>query len=322
MSKNAGEIFRIFGFSMPFVLVHSNSVNFLNAIKKPKIITIAAIIANGVNILFNWVLIYGNLGFEAMGASGSAWATLTVRIFLSIFLMIYIYNIKEIKLFRLDIPLKNWWKNSKAERKMGYGLALILLIEVGSFASLSVFAGWMGELKMAMYTIIINFTTFVFMTTIGSSTATSILVGNANGRKDIKDIKSSTISGIIFGLSIVTIFSLLLYTYPKEIFGLYCSDIALISAILPLVIYIVFAIPVDCFQFILFNTLKARKDIKASVYLQSFSFMFILIGSGYYYSTVMKLGVKGLLLGMFTSHLTASALGILRYRYLNKKVKN
>lgn len=322
MAKNAGEVFKILGIAMPLILIHINCNNFLNAIKRPKFITIATILANGVNVFFNWLLIYGNWGFGAMGAIGSAWATFIVRIFLCTILIIYIYRMKNIKLFKLSVPLKNWWHNSSEMRKMGYGLGLILLAEVGSFSVLSIFAGWMGEMNMAMFTIIINFTTFVFMTTIGSSTATSVLVGNAYGRKDLRDIKLSTISGLIFGLFIVSILSLILYLYPREIFGLYCSDALIISSIIPLVIYTIMTIPTDCFQYIIFDSLKARNDIKASVYLQSFSFVVILIGSGYYFSTVMNLGVKGLLLGMFTSHSVASILGFSRYVYLNKKVKN
>jgi len=316
ISDNGGVILKILGLSIPFTIINVCSNYFLDAIKKPKAGSYAMLIANLINILFNWIFIYGNLGFDELGAVGSAWATLIVKIFLALYLIVYIKKMKNSQKFEDKISLKNWWKDSQIERKMGYGIAITLLAESASFASLKIFAGWMGETQIAIFTILLNIINITFFINLGSTTASSILIGNIYGQKNRKNIIFSAISSLIFCLLLALITLVIIFNNEINIIELYCNDDSIKCIAIPLFIYILYSIPLDSIQLLMSQMLRARRDISFTTLNQIISFSTVLIGFAYYFTVVKNLEIKGLLFALLISYFTSSIIGTSRFVYL------
>jgi len=95
MIINGGAVLTIFSLSIPFILFFVNSSFFLQSIRRPHIAMYGVVAANIVNIIINPVLVYGLLGMPELGARGSAISTLIVRIFLVIYIVIYIRKMEK-----------------------------------------------------------------------------------------------------------------------------------------------------------------------------------------------------------------------------------
>ncbi|MEO1249700.1 MAG: MATE family efflux transporter, partial [Pseudomonadota bacterium] len=79
IARGGGEVVAILGLGLPAILLGVTCAGFLDGLGRPIAGMLMILTANLVNVFANWVLIYGNLGFEPMGATGSAWATVIVR---------------------------------------------------------------------------------------------------------------------------------------------------------------------------------------------------------------------------------------------------
>ena len=228
MVTNGGTVLTIFSISIPFILFFVNSSFFLQSIRRPHIAMYGVVAANIINIMINPVLVYGLFGFPELGARGSAISTLIVRIFLVIYIVLYIRkmekNPKLNKRFGLSRKYNTWWTDSKTTRQIGYGVAITTIATNGSYSIVSNFAGWLGEEIMAAFVIFSNVSMITFMVCFSLSQATSIVCANAFGKKHAQSfLMSAKAGGIILSLAIVILCSLI-SIFHRELFGIFTQD--------------------------------------------------------------------------------------------------
>ena len=86
-----------------------------------------------------------------------------------------------------------------------------------AFSAVNTFAGWLGEQTMAIFVIMVNISTMIFMLCFSIGQATSIVVASAYGRKDYKGILIATNAGYVIELSVVTILTILVYNQKHKL---------------------------------------------------------------------------------------------------------
>ncbi|MDG1707851.1 MAG: MATE family efflux transporter, partial [Emcibacteraceae bacterium] len=91
IAKGGGAVAKVLSIGLLMTGLMLSAQFFLEGINRPLPGMFFMIIANGVNIFLNWTLVWGNLGFDPMGAVGSAWATSIVRTLLTIAMFSYIF---------------------------------------------------------------------------------------------------------------------------------------------------------------------------------------------------------------------------------------
>lgn len=141
------------------------------------------LLANVLNALGNWVLIFGNLGAPALGLEGSAWTTATVRCVMLVWLVAWIRR------DGLHVGFWRRWDRSSFEGlgrivRLGVPIAIGLAVEVWAFQASSLLAGQLGEHALAAHSIVFTVVSLVFMVPLGISIASSIRVGNLIGAGD------------------------------------------------------------------------------------------------------------------------------------------
>lgn len=323
MAKEGGKILRIFALSIPFILIYVNANFFLQSIKRPFVAMYAAIAANVVNLMINPVLVYGMFFFPEMGAQGSATSTLIVRIFLSIFMILYIRRMKKNpklnKRFGLNRKYKTWWSDSKTTRLIGLGIAVTTTATNGSFSAVNNFAGWLGKESMAIFIILMSVSGLIFMLCFSISQATSILVANAYGRKDKKSIILTTMAGFLVLIITAIIIDSFIYLFPEQIFGIFTSDALVIDGIKLILIYLIFEIFVDVLPLSIVGSLYGRNDVKIPTIIQIFSYLGIRIFSCYIFAFKYEMGLKGLMIGLAMGSFCSFILNLSRYIYISRK---
>lgn len=281
------------------------------------------IVANILNVMINPVLVYGKLGLPEMGAVGSATSTLIVRIFLALYMLYYIHLMKKNprvnKFFGLSRSYDTWWNDSKTTRKIGYGAAITTVATNGSFSLVATFAGWMGQHTMAIFVILMNVSTLVFMVCFSISQATSIVAANNYGRRDRDGIVSSALAGYVVSLSVILTLIMLIYSFPSQIFGIFTNDQTVIIAINGLILYLLLDVFVDALPLNIYGTLMGRGDVKVPTINQIISFLGVRVSACYLLAFHFNLGLKGLILGLACGGLSSLILNTGRFIYMTRR---
>lgn len=323
MVAHSGEILLIFSLSIPFVLIFVNSSFFLQSIRRPHIGMYGVVAANIINIIINPVLVYGLLGFPELGARGSATSTLIVRIFLVVYILLYIHkmekNPKLNKRFGLDRKYKTWWTDSRTTRQLGYGIAITIMATNGSYSIVSNFAGWLGEEIMATFVIFTNLSMITAMVCFSLSQATSIVAASAFGKRSSRDFVLSATAGVIILSTAIAILCLAIYHYHTAIFGVFTKDERVIGILAGLVGYMILEIVCDSLPLSVMGALNGRGDVKIPTIFQAISFLGVRVTACYVLGFVFGLGLKGLIIGLAIGGVTSLLLNGLRFLYLIRR---
>ena len=180
--------------------------SYLSAMEFTKVIMLITCGVAILNVGFNYVLIFGNYGFPELGIRGAAIASLLVNILMAIITSIYaVYILPQHALFaRFYRP--DWGAMIKVF-KLGAPIGLSILAETGLFSAASVMMGWIGVTALAAHGIALQLTSLTFMAHLGLSSAVTIRMGNAAGRKDRSAMIEVTKAGAVISIcwSLLTI---------------------------------------------------------------------------------------------------------------------
>jgi MATE family multidrug resistance protein len=175
----------ILGLSALPLLLYATCRRYLQGIHAVRPVMIALVTANLVNVLGNWVLIWGHLGLPALGIYGSAWATVGARVYMAAFLGVAIVREHRTRggahpriLFAFD--------PARVGRLLALGLpaASQVTLEVGVFAAVSALAGTLDPVSLGAHQIALNIAALAFMVPLGLSSAAAVRVGHAIGAGD------------------------------------------------------------------------------------------------------------------------------------------
>ncbi len=204
---------------------------YLQAMGIVKPVAFALVSANLVNLLGNWVFVYGHLGFRAFGVTGSGWSTFVSRVYMVAFLVVALlyYDRKRssglwLASRRLEIKLIH------ELLRLGLPVALQFLLEISAFTAVTVFIAQLGALPLAGHQIALNVAGLTFMVPMGIASAAAVRVGQAIGARDFSGAVRSGWMAIIFSVVFECCSALVLICFPGAIAGIYSSQPTVIRA--------------------------------------------------------------------------------------------
>ena len=251
------------------------------------------------NIFFNWVLIHGNLGMPAMGLNGAGWATLLSRILGMAMLAAYVIFSKR---FGRYFNWKGFFKHKMSVIKeileIGLPSGMQYFFEVGAFAGAVLLAGRISEQAQRAHQIAIQIASLTYMFYMGISSAVSIRVGNALGRKDLRSIGLAAKAGLLAGMLCVMIFisSMIGLRNVLPAFFIHEIDVVLIASTL-LLIAAVFQF-FDGMQAIVMGALRGISDVNIPTGLTFVAYWVIGLPSAWFFSEILGFGVQGIWYGL------------------------
>lgn len=317
IARGGGVVMRAVALGIPMTCLMLACTFFLEGINRPLPGMLFMLAGNIINILLNWMLVYGHAGFEPMGAEGSAWATTTVRTVLGLGMIIYILMMRDHQIFglrqKVDLRLHRW----KRLRHIGYGAGLTNGAEHSGFAALQVFAGWIGPLTLGAMAISFNIYGIPYMIAYGVAGATSVRVGIAYGRRDARDLLLAGTCGMIFNVILMIPMVAILIIFPEQIAGLFTRAPGLVAATVPLIILTAWMLLFDSLQTVAGNALRGRRDIWTPTALYFFSYIMVMVPLSYSLAFTFGRGATGL----FESAVVASVISFIllagRFYYLS-----
>jgi MATE family multidrug resistance protein len=202
---------------------------YLQAVNVAHPIMFALISANIVNAVGNWVLIYGHLGFRAMGITGSGWSTCMARIYMVLCLVITLLWVESKRLqpdwmstLRIDVG------RMSALLKLGAPAATQILCEIGAFSAATALVARLGPVALAGHEIALNCAALTFMVPLGISSAAAVRVGQQLGRRDLAGARRAGWSAIVIGVGFMACSGSVFVAVPNLIARLFTPNPAVI----------------------------------------------------------------------------------------------
>ena len=253
--------------------------------------------ANLVNAVLNWVLIYGYLGFPAMGVVGSAWATSISRALLAAGLWVGARGELGPMLWPLRPGIWQWEPLSRMLR-LGVPIGAQGVLEFGAFALVALMMGWIGTREMAGHQIAINLASLTFMVPLGVGDAGSVLVGQAVGRGDPEGTRGAARAALACGVTFMSLTAALFLTVPEPLARLYSRDLDVVrvaATLIPLAgVFQVF----DGLQVVAAGILRGLGDTRVPMLVNLLGYWLIGIPVSAYLGFGAGLGPVGLWWGL------------------------
>ena len=318
LAAHGGKIMFLLGLGLPAYMVTVSCSFFLEGIKRPRPAMVAMLIANVVNVGLNWMLVYGHFGFDALGAEGSAIATAVVRWLLTISVVVYIWMMSDHEKFGIRVAPQGGWRAWAEQRRVGYSSAASIGGETLAFAALGMFAGWLGTIPLAAYSIAHNMISLAFMVSLGVGSATVVRVGIARGRNDRADLQLAGWTGLGVNLVFMGLIGVLFILFPVLFSSIYTSDTAVIAVAAPLIAFCGIAIISDGGQAVMVNALRGAGSIWAPALIQNIAFMFVMLPLAWWLAIENGRGAMGLFEATLVATLLSLTMLSVRFRQISR----
>ncbi|MEN3324594.1 MATE family efflux transporter [Mariniflexile soesokkakense] len=289
----------------------------------------ATILANVLNVVLNYLLIFGKFGFPEMGIVGAAYGTLISRIIMVWYLWLLLKLKDKSKAYVLN--LKFFVLDKLMLRKLldlGMPSAMQMFFEVGIFTAAIWLSGLLGKNPQAANQIALNLSSMTFMVAMGLSVAAMIRVGNQKGLQNYVDLRRIAFSIFLLGIFLAFCFAAMFFLLHNQLPKLYVdfddaknfvdnSEVVKIASKL-LIVAAVFQIS-DSIQVIFLGALRGLQDVKIPTIITFISYWLIGFPISWFLGKEEAYGSFGIWLGLLAGLTTAAILLYIRFNFLTKK---
>lgn len=312
---------QIVAFSMIPLMVFQAYKQFADGLAQTKYAMYATLFANIVNIVFNYLLIYGIWIFPRLELEGAAIGTLISRFFMiwfiweilrrkSKFRSYFIWSKKE--LLKADI--------FKRLLALGFPTALQMFFEVAIFTGTIILAGTLGTYPQAANQIALNLASMTFMIAVGLGVTATIRVGNQKGLKNYRNLRRIAYSTFLLVFLIEAGFALGFILMKDWLPTIYIDNVEVILLAAQLLVIAALFQLSDGLQVVILGALRGLQDVKIPTLICFVSYWIIGFPISIYFGRADQLGSMGIWLGLLAGLTAAALLLHYRFNYLSQKL--
>ena len=296
---------------------------FLEGLGNTKVAMIITLVANIVNIVLNYLLIYGKFGFPYWGVVGAGVATLISRILMAVGFFVYVRTNDSWWNYLKDITIdlfqarKVW-----AVARVGMPIGGHMLLECTAFALSAIMVGWLGAVPLAGNQIAQNISHLTFMLVVGIGSATTIRVSHRLGEKNFYALRMAGKASVHLCLLTNTLMAIFMIVFSRQIPRIFTTDMAVIDAAAPLLVLAGLFQISDGLQTVGASILRGLTDVKRPVIYAFISYICINLPLGYLLAFKFHMGASGVWIGFIVGLSIAAILFHVRCnRQINKLEK-
>lgn len=320
----------IVAFSLVPLIIFQGYKQFADGLSETKYSMWATIVGNIVNVIINYLLIYGIWIFPEMGIIGAAIGTIISR-FVMLGMMHYLLVSKpKFAPYFEGFSFKKMTKKVNLQIiNLGWPSAMQMLFEVGLFTGAIWLSGKLGTTSQAANQIALSLASVTFMFAMGLSVAAMIRVGNQKGLNDPKKLRDVAFSIFYLALILEVFFALIFILFYNVLptFFVDMNDLANLAenkevvfiAGQLLIVAAVFQIS-DGIQVVVLGSLRGLQDVYVPMYMTFISYWVIGFPISIYLGLYTDYGATGIWIGLLAGLTVAAFLLFGRFNYLSKKM--
>tara|TARA_R110001632_G_scaffold80454_6_gene179929 strand:+ start:11740 stop:13116 length:1377 start_codon:yes stop_codon:yes gene_type:complete len=317
-------------FSLIPLIIFQAFKQFSDGMSMTKYPMYATIIANVVNVLLNYILIFGKFGFPAMGIVGAAYGTVISRFIMLAYLWVLLTKkerskaiVTNIKIFVLEKLM------IKKIISIGAPSAMQMFFEVAIFTAAIWLSGLLGKNPQAANQIALNLSSMTFMVAMGLSVAATIRVGNQKGLNNYRELRRIAFSIFLFSVILASVFAitflLLRFQLPKIYVDFddavnFTDNMEVVSIAAQLLLAAAIFQITDSIQVVVLGALRGLQDVKIPTIITFIAYWAIGFPVSFFLGKEEALGSFGIWLGLLAGLSSAAVLLYIRFNYLTLKL--
>ena len=281
---------------VPF-LFFSFFKQFLEGLGNTMVAMVITLVMNGLNILLNWVFIYGNWGFEPMGATGAGLGSLISRIGMPLCFWAVMAFHKEWKQYLRMAWERFSWQRIRELAKIGFPIGGQTLLETFLFTASFVIIGWISKEALAAHQVANQIADMTFMLALGIGSATTIRVSHQLGEGNIHGVRMASNASVHLVLLMNTIGAALMISLRNYIPMLFTEDTEVIAIASQLIVLAGLFQYADGLQAVGAAMLRGITDVKVPMMIAFVSYILIGLSVGLVCAFPLGMGASGIWIG-------------------------
>lgn len=313
--------YEIVAMSMIPLMIFQGLKQFTDGLSQTKYAMYAIILTNAINILLNFMLIYGFWIFPRLELIGAALGTFISRIIMVLFIYAVLIKKEKFKVYMHRLKVAEIEKKIfKKIISLGFPTALQMLFETGLFTASVLLAGTLGAFNQAANQIALKLSSTTFMVAVGIGVASTIRVGNQKGLKDFIELRRIAFSNFLLTLIIMTTFSIAFILLKDVLPWMFTDNLTVIKTASSLLIVAGLFQLSDGFQAVILGALRGLQDVKIPSGLTFVAYWIIGFPISFYLGRKTDLGTLGIWIGLFIALTSSAIMLFLRFNYLSNKL--
>lgn len=327
LAHDAGLFIGVLCWGLPFSLFYQVLRNFATALSRPNTSLYVMVLAIFFNGFCDYTFIFGNFGFPRMGLQGAGLSSVCSYLF-SFLAMIAVVRLTptlhRYRIFR-RFHRPDWEKLAEVFR-LGMPIGLTMMFEAMLFNASMLIMGTFGTRYVDAHQIALNVPSLTFMVPLGIGLAATVRVGLAAGAGDGNGVRRAGYAAMLMAIGFMFLTSILIWSVPDEIAGLYFSDAAAnadVIALAVLFLHVAAAFQIfDGLQVVGALSLRGLKDAHAPMWISGASYWL----AGFPMCLLLAFGLHmrglGIWLGLAFALLVAAAAMCGRFYYLSRRFRS
>ena len=278
---------------------------------------------NLMNIIGNYMLIYGKWGAPELGLAGAGISTLAARTAMCLAILAVIFTRRRYTQTRegFHLPLRGTGRIREVVHT-SYPIMIQSGVECAMWSFGAVVCGRFGTVQLAAYQVVNIIGQLGFMIYMSFSTATSIRVANFMGTSNFRGVVSTTRAGLNMLLVLATFSSIIFIFLARPLMYSFTEDEAVVASALTLLVPLVLYQYADAAQFLFANALRGMTVVKPLLWVSVIAYIVIGSPSLWLMGVTLDLGNVGIYYSFSIALVAAAALYYYFYRASIRKLLN
>ncbi|OFY84893.1 MAG: MATE family efflux transporter [Bacteroidetes bacterium RIFCSPLOWO2_12_FULL_35_15] len=301
--------------------IFSGFKQFTEGLSFTRVAMLITVGTNILNILLNYLMIFGHWGFPEMGLMGSCWASFISRVVMALAMFAYVYYNKNFKIYWHNFNFKNISKDlTKKILALGVPSGLQWVFEVGAFSCAVIMIGWISPMAQAAHQVALSIAATTYMMASGLSAAASVRVGNQLGLKSKEGVRTAGFSAVVMALVFMSFTAICFILFRNVLPVFFSIEPEVISISASLLIIAAFFQLSDGTQVVCLGALRGIKDVTIPTIITLIAYWIIGLPMSYFFAFKLNYGVQGVWYGLSFGLTTAAILLFFRFNYVSKRI--
>lgn len=280
--------------SLPFVMLFNAFKQFTDSITLTRTSMWILLSGNLLNILGNYIFIYGKMGAPEMGVVGAGVSTLLSRIIMVVIFIVVFMRSRRFAAYREGF-LKLGWSRPLLRRlnSLGTPIALEMGMETASFSLSIIMVGWLGTIALASHQVMTTISQFTFMVYYGLGAAVAVRTSYFHGQRDVQNVRHTVTAGLHLMVMLEVVLGGTIFLLRNHIGAWFTDSTEVSSTVLTLLLPFFIYQFGDGMQINYANALRGIADVKPLMLIAFVAFFVISLPVGYLCGFVLGYGLMG-----------------------------
>ncbi|RSK51794.1 MATE family efflux transporter [Bacillus canaveralius] len=306
-------------FGMIPLFVYNVLRSFIDALGKTRVTMMITLMAVPINVLFNYLFIFGKFGFPELGGVGAGIAsaiTYWLITLIAVFVIIKLEPFTQFGVFKSlpGLSLYKW----KEILMIGVPIGFAIFFETSIFSAVTLLMSTFDTATIAAHQIAINFASFLYMIPLSISMALTIVVGFEVGAKRYRDAKEYSWIGIGLAVILSIVCGFILLQFRKDVAAIYTKDPEVLNLTIDFLIFALFFQLSDAIQAPVQGALRGYKDVNITLIMALFSYWVIGLPLGYILANYTDWSAFGYWVGLISGLAVGAVCLVSRLIFLQK----